>query len=87
MSNIEDMKAAGPKWYVAHTYSGYEQKVKASLEKIVENRGLGDKILDIQIPIETVTTKDGDKEATCFVTVIKSDIVSGNEDTGEEDLF
>ena len=35
----------------------------------------------------TARTKDGDKEATCFVTVIKSDIVSGNEDTGEEDLF
>ena len=58
------MKAAGPKWYVAHTYSGYEQKVKASLEKIVENRGMCEKILDIQIPIETVTTKDGDKEKT-----------------------
>ncbi len=47
-------------WYVVHTYTGYENKVKASLEKLVENRNLSSDIVDIQIPIEKV--KDGDKE-------------------------
>ena len=40
------------KWYVAHTYSGYENKVKDSIEKTVENRGLGELIGDVCIPIE-----------------------------------
>ena len=40
------------KWYVAHTYSGYENKVKDSIEKTVENRGLGDLIGEISIPVE-----------------------------------
>ena len=62
MSDINKLQDLGPRWYVAHTFSGYEQNVKKSLEKIVENRGLGNLIFDIQIPIETVITKDGDKE-------------------------
>ena len=61
MSDINEMNV-GPRWYVAHTYSGYENKVKASLEKIVKNRGLGDLIYDIQIPVETVIEKNGDVE-------------------------
>ena len=61
MSNL-DQKNVGPRWYVAHTYSGYENKVKASLEKIVENRGLDDLIFDIRVPVETVIEKNGDKE-------------------------
>ncbi|MBE6641952.1 MAG: transcription termination/antitermination factor NusG [Ruminococcaceae bacterium] len=52
----------GPRWYVAHTYSGYENKVKANLEKIIENRGLGHLIFEVVIPIETVVEKDGDEE-------------------------
>ena len=52
----------GPRWYVAHTYSGYENKVKASLEKIIENRGLGHLIFDINIPTEIVIEKNGDVE-------------------------
>ena len=43
------------KWYVAHTYSGYENAVKTAIEKFVANRHLEDMILDIQIPMETVT--------------------------------
>ena len=43
----------GPRWYVAHTYTGYENKVKDSIEKIVENRGLGHLIYDVKVPIET----------------------------------
>lgn len=53
------------KWYVVHTYSGYENKVKANLEKIVENRGLHDYIFDIVVPMEEqIEIKDGRKKAT-----------------------
>ncbi len=52
MSNINE-KNLGPRWYVAHTYTGYENKVKVSIEKIVENRGLGHLIFDVQVPVET----------------------------------
>ena len=61
MSDINEMNV-GPRWYVAHTYSGYENKVKASLEKIVENRNLSHLIYDIRIPVEIVIEKNGDKE-------------------------
>ena len=61
MSDINEMNV-GPRWYVTHTYSGYENKVKANLEKIIENRGLGHLIFDIRIPVETVIEKNGDKE-------------------------
>ena len=61
MSDINEMNV-GPRWYVAHTYSGYENKVKASLEKIIENRGLSHLIFDIKIPVETVIEKNGDVE-------------------------
>ena len=61
MSDINEMNV-GPRWYVAHTYSGYENKVKESLEKIIENRGLGHLIFDIRIPTEIVIEKNGDKE-------------------------
>ena len=43
------------KWYVVHTYSGYENTVKATIEKTVESRGLHDQILAVSIPMETVT--------------------------------
>ena len=52
MSNINE-KNLGPRWYVAHTFTGYENKVKMNIEKIVENRGLSHLIYDVQIPIET----------------------------------
>jgi len=61
MSDINEMNV-GPRWYVAHTYSGYENKVKANLEKIIENRGLGHLIFDVRIPVETVIEKNGDTE-------------------------
>ena len=47
--------AESARWYVAHTYSGYENAVKTAIEKFVANRHLEDQILDIQIPMETVT--------------------------------
>ena len=71
MSDIDEMNV-GPRWYVAHTYSGYESKVKANLEKIVENRGLGDKIFDIRIPVETIVEKNGDVEKVTEVKLFPS---------------
>ena len=47
--------AGTAKWYVVHTYSGYENTVKATIEKTVESRQLQDQILAISIPLETVT--------------------------------
>lgn len=51
------------KWYVAHTYSGYENTVAASIEKAVENRGMQELIHEVTIPMETVTeyTDNGSK--------------------------
>ena len=51
-------------WYVVHTYSGYENTVKATIEKYVENRGMQSLIHEISIPLETVTeiTDNGPKE-------------------------
>ena len=47
------------KWYVAHTYSGYENAVKTTIEKAVAHRGMQDMIQDIQIPMEKVTEITG----------------------------
>ena len=47
--------AESAKWYVVHTYSAYENTVKATIEKTVESRGLQDRILAVSIPMETVT--------------------------------
>ena len=47
--------ADSAKWYVIHTYSGYENAVKTSIEKFVTGRGMEDKILRMEIPLETVT--------------------------------
>lgn len=53
------------RWYVVHTYSGYENKVKANLEKTVENRNLQGLIYEIQVPLEEqVEMKDGKKKIT-----------------------
>lgn len=54
------------KWYVAHTYSGYENKVKTALENIIANRHLEDQIFEIRVPMQDVVEiKDGkSKEIT-----------------------
>lgn len=57
MSNINE-KNLGPRWYVAHTFTGYENKVKTNIEKIVENRGLQHLIYDVQIPTEITIVKN-----------------------------
>jgi len=46
------------KWYVVHTYSGYENKVKENIEKVVENRRLQDLIQEVQVRLETYTKVD-----------------------------
>ncbi len=82
MSNIDELNE-GLQWYVAHTYSGYESKVKANLEKIVENRGLGNLIFDIRIPVETVVEKNGAEEKTIEVKVFPSYVFIKMIMTGE----
>ena len=53
------------RWYVIHTYSGYENRVKSDLERRVETMNMQDRIFDIQIPMETVTEiKEGGKRET-----------------------
>ena len=50
-------------WYVVHTYSGYENKVKANIEKTIENRHLEDQILEVRVPMqEVVEVKNGAKK-------------------------
>ena len=51
------------KWYVVHTYSGYENKVASGLEAVIENRNLRDMIQDVKIPVETIVEiKDGKRK-------------------------
>ena len=56
--------ADNAQWYVVHTYSGYENTVKATIEKYIDNRNLQDLIHEISIPMETVTeiTDNGPKD-------------------------
>lgn len=50
-------------WYVVHTYSGYENKVKANIEKTIENRKLQDQILEVTVPMQDVVeVKNGAKK-------------------------
>ena len=53
------------KWYVVHTYSGYENKVKANIDKTIENRHLEDQILEVRVPMQDVVEmKNGVQKAT-----------------------
>lgn len=54
----------GLQWYVAHTYSGYENKVKANLEKAAENNGMQDLIKEIRVPVEEVVEIKNGKRRT-----------------------
>lgn len=56
----ENFTNLGPRWYVVHTYSGYENKVKTNLEKIIDNRGLHDMIMEVRVPVEIVVDESGD---------------------------
>ena len=59
----EEEKKLEPKWYVVHTYSGYENKVKTDLEKTIKNRELEDYFFNIVVPMEEqVEIKDGKRK-------------------------
>ena len=65
MTNMNDReeRAKDAKWYVVHTYSGHENKVKINIEKMVENRGMKDDIFEVAVPTEEyVDTKNGKNE-------------------------
>ena len=56
-------ESQGSRWYVVHTYSGHENKVKANIEKLVENREMQDIIFEVRVPVEEVTeVKNGKKK-------------------------
>ncbi len=55
------MAESEAKWYVVHTYSGYENKVATNLKTTAENRNLQDMIIDVKVPVEIVTETVGDK--------------------------
>lgn len=62
MSQVEENLE--PRWYVVHTYSGYENKVKTDLEKTIKNRELEDYFFDIVVPMEEqIEIKDGKRKA------------------------
>jgi len=63
---LSDNKSGlGMGWYVVHTYSGYENKVKANIEKAIENRHLENEILEVRVPLQEVTElKNGVEKAT-----------------------
>ena len=61
MADVE--KNGEARWYVAHTYSGYENKVKVDIEKTIENRKLEDQIFEVLVPMQDVVeVKDGKKK-------------------------
>ena len=61
------------KWYVVHTYSGYENKVKTNLEKIIENRGISDLIMEVRVPVETIIeTNEADVQKEVEVKIFPS---------------
>ena len=60
---MENSRESQAKWYVLHTYSGYEMMVKSSLEQLIENNNLQDSIFDLRIPMEqTIEEKGGKKK-------------------------
>lgn len=62
-TQAEAAENIGPKWYVVHTYSGYENKVKANIEKSIQNLHLEDTILDVEVPLEEVVeVKNGQRK-------------------------
>ncbi|MDD3594747.1 MAG: transcription termination/antitermination protein NusG [Candidatus Gastranaerophilales bacterium] len=71
------------RWYVVHTYSGHENKVKANLEKRVEYLGLGEKIFRIEVPQKTVTMVKGgkrqDKEEKIFPGYVLVEMVMDDD--------
>ena len=71
------------KWYVVHTYSGYENKVRDSLLKAVENNGMQDKIVDVQIPVEEAVEIKNNKRRTVQRKLLPSYVIVKMEMTNE----
>lgn len=70
----------GLRWYVIHTYSGYENKVKTDIEKMVDNRGLNDLVKEVSVPLEDVVEvkengqkKIGPEKEIPWICVVKDD--------------
>jgi len=63
-TEASEKKDGGHQWFVVHTYSGYENKVKANIEKMIENRGLQDQIIEVAVPVQDMleVNKDGQKK-------------------------
>ena len=60
LENLEGLRGDGEaKWYVVHTYSGHENKVKVNIEKLVENRGMQDLVLEVVVPTEDIVEVKG----------------------------
>ena len=63
------------KWYVVHTYSGYENKVATNIEKIVENRKMHDLILEVKVPTEIVVeSKESEDKETGERVIVKKEV-------------
>lgn len=82
-ANIKQQGDDDPHWYVVHTYSGYENKVKADIEKTIENRKLQDQMFEVMVPVTDVTeVKNGVKKTMSkkifpgyvLVHMIKNDV-------------
>ena len=83
------------RWYLIHTYSGYEKKVADSIRKTAENRNMTDRVLDVVLPTETVTeiVEGKSQEETtrerlrfpgyCFVKVLVRDVTILDKDGNE----
>ena len=69
MSDFTDA-VPGIHWYVVHTYTGYENKVKVSLEKLIENRNLYEDFVDIQLPVEKRIEGDKEIESKLFPSYV-----------------
>ncbi len=54
IKSVKQKADTEPKWYVVHTYSGYENKVKADIEKTIENRKLEDMMFEVMVPLQDV---------------------------------
>ena len=62
VEEAKEAKKNQKRWYIVHTYSGYENKVKVNLEKRIEYMNMGDKIFRIEVPQKTVTQMKGGKK-------------------------
>ena len=71
------------KWYVVHTYSGYENKVRDSLLKAVENNGMQDKIVDVRIPVEEAVEIKNNKRRIVQRKLLPSYVIVKMEMTNE----